>query len=66
MIEAALLWYKLYVSVLKDVGSELDPYNMCIAKKFINEKQCTIACYIDYNKISHIKQAVVDKTVKKI
>ena len=55
MIDSALLWYKLYCSVLKDVVSVLNSYNMCILNKLINGKQCTIACYIDDNKISHVK-----------
>ena len=33
MIESALLWYDLFVSVLKDMGFVLNPYDMCVAKK---------------------------------
>ena len=66
MIESALLWYDLFVSVLKDMGFVLNPYDMCVAKKTINVKQCTVAWYVDNNKISHVEQEVVDGMVAKI
>lgn len=66
MIESALLWYELYVSVLMEMGFEINPYDMCVANKMINGKQCTIAWYVDDNKVSHIEQAVVDEIIEKI
>lgn len=66
MIESALLWYELYVSVLKDMGFEINPYDMCVANKTINGKQCTIAWYVDNNKVSHVEQKVVDDVISKI
>ena len=32
MIESALLWYELFVTVLNDMGFEINPYHMCVAK----------------------------------
>ena len=58
-IESALLWYELYVKVLKGMGFVLNPYDKCVANKMINKKQCTIAWYVDDNKISHVDPAVV-------
>ena len=55
MIESALLWYYLFVSVLKDMGFVLNPYDMCVADKTINGKQCTIAWYVDDNRIFHVE-----------
>lgn len=52
-MESALLWYELYSMVLEDMGFELNPYDKCVANKTINGKQCTIAFYVDDNKISH-------------
>ena len=43
MIESALLWYDLFVSVLKDMGFILNPYDMCVANKTINGELCTVA-----------------------
>ena len=42
MIEYALLWYDLYMSVLRDMGFQLSTYDMCLANNDINGKQCTI------------------------
>ena len=47
MIESALLWYTLYVEVLHKEGFEINPYDRCVANKVINDKQCTIAWYVD-------------------
>ena len=66
MIESALLWYDLFVSALKGMGFVLDPYDMCVTNKTINGKQCTVAWYVDDNKISHVEQEVVDDIVAKI
>ena len=66
MIESALLWYELYTSVLMDMGFKLNPYDHCVANKIINGKQCTIAWYVDDNKISHVEQQVLDDIIGKI
>ena len=63
MIESALLWYTLYVTVLKKEGFVLNPYDKCVANKMYNEKQCTVAFYVDDNKLSHVDTAVVDKVL---
>ena len=39
MIESRLLWYELYVSILKELGFKLYPYGMFVANKTINGKQ---------------------------
>ena len=46
MIEYALLCRNIYVSVLKNMGFQLNPYVMCMTNKDINSKQCTIAWYV--------------------
>lgn len=40
---AALLWYQMFYSYLKELGFELSPYDPCVANKMINVKRCTIA-----------------------
>ena len=58
-VRSALLWYELFLDTLKEMGFELKPYNSCIANKIIEGNQCTIAWYVDVNKISHVKESVV-------
>ena len=41
------------------MGFKLNPYDRCVANKMINGKQCTIAWYVDDNKISHADPDVV-------
>ena len=66
MIESALLWYQLFVSVLQDLDFKLNPYDPCVANKIINGNQCTIAWYVDDNMISHKEEEVLEEIVSKI
>ena len=52
-IESALQWYVLYKTTLEKEGFELNPYDLCIANKVINNKQFTLCWYVDDNKASH-------------
>jgi len=65
-VQSALLWYELYSTTLKEIGFELNPYDLCVANTTIKGKQCTICWYVDDNKISHEDQEVVDSVIKKI
>jgi len=65
MIESALLWYELYVTVLLKDGFELNEYDKCVANKVINGKQCTIGWYVDDNTIGHVEDEVVDEVIEK-
>ena len=65
-VQSALLWYELYSNTLKEIGFELNPYDLCVANANINGKQCTLCWYVDDNKISHKDQEVVDSVIKKI
>mmetsp|Transcript_6126 Transcript_6126/g.8912 ORF Transcript_6126/g.8912 Transcript_6126/m.8912 type:complete len:317 (-) Transcript_6126:68-1018(-) len=58
-IESALLWYQLYVKILKGMCFVLNPYDKCVANRIINGKQCTIAWYVDDTKLSHVGPEVV-------
>lgn len=59
----ALLWYELYTNTLKDMGFELNPYDLCVASKMIDGKQCTIVWWVDDNKISHVSPHVVEEII---
>ena len=37
-VQSALLWYELYASTLKDMGFELNPYDLCVANADIEGK----------------------------
>ena len=65
-VRSALLWYELFVSVLQDFGFELNPYDPCVANATIEGTQCTIAWYVDDNKISHVNPAVVSSIIAHI
>ena len=66
MIESALLWYQLYVKILMDMGFILNPYDPCVANKIIDNKQCTIAWYVDDNIVTHKDPTVVESIIQKI
>ena len=42
-IRSAMLWYELFAVTLKGMGFVLNPYDLCVANKIIDGKQCTIA-----------------------
>ena len=60
-IESALLWYNLYVKTFDDLGFSINKHDICVAKKIIYGKQCTIVWYAENNKLSHVDpNAVTD------
>jgi hypothetical protein len=65
-VKSALLWYDLFSGTLEKMGFILNPYDTCVANKMIDGKQCTIAWYVDDNKISHEDSEVVSHVIEKI
>ena len=65
-VQSALLWYELFSNTLKGEGFLLNSYDPCIANKEINGTQCTIAWYVNDNKVSHVDEAVVTDILQKI
>ena len=65
-VKSALLWYNLFVTKLKKMGFVLNEYDPCIANCMIDGSQCTIAWYVDDNKISHKDPNVVTRMIKVI
>ena len=67
MIESALLWYSLYIEVLEKEGVTVNEYDKCVlVNKMIEGKQCTIAFYVDDNKLSHTNLKIVDGVLNTI
>ena len=48
------------------MGFILNPYDKCVANKEINGKQCTVAWYVDDNKLSHVQLVVVTEVLEVI
>ena len=48
------------------MGFTLNPYDSCVANKIIDGKQCTIAFYVNDNKISHEDSKVVSKVIEEL
>ena len=48
------------------MGFRINPYEKCIANKMINGKQCTLAWYMDDNKVSHEDPEVVTLVIAEI
>ena len=65
-LESALLWYNLYSTTLRKMGFELNPYDSCVANKMIDGHQCTVAFYVDDNKISHRDPKVVTRVINEL
>ncbi|KAL7563159.1 hypothetical protein ACA910_014438 [Epithemia clementina (nom. ined.)] len=65
-VKSALLWYQLFVSTLQGQGFELNPFDVCIANKMVDGKQCTVIWYVDDTKISHEDSQVVSDVIAAI
>ena len=65
-VEPALLWYKIYVSVLKDMVFQINPHDICVTNKYMNGKKCTIDWYIDYYNVSQVEHDVIDYSIIKV
>ena len=63
-VESALLWYDIYSKTLKPQVFLINPYDRCIANSTIQDKQCTIAWYVDDNKVSQVDEEVNTKVVE--
>jgi len=47
-------------------GLNLNPYDPCVANSQVKGKQCTVAWYVDDNKISHVDATVVTDVIEKL
>jgi len=65
-VQSALLWYKLFSTMLVDLGIELNPYDLCVANAIIDGKHCTIGWYVDNNIVTHIDPDTVTWVIDKI
>jgi len=56
----------LFTSTLKELGFEINPYDLCVANKTINGTQFTICWYVDDLKLSHMSEEIVKDVILKI
>ena len=56
----------MYSNTLKSQGFLINSYDRCIANSTIKYKQCTIAWYVDKNKVSHVHEEVNTKVIETI
>ena len=64
MVESTLLQCELHVIVRMCMVFALNPYDMSVANKMISGNQCTLTWFADYNKVSPVRQAVMDDIIK--
>jgi hypothetical protein len=61
IMKAALLYYQRFVTDLKSIDFEINPYDPCIANKIVKGKQLTVVWHVDDLKVSHVSSNVVTK-----
>ena len=65
-IKAARLFWENLSTQLVSMGFKINDYDMCVANKMINGKQCTICWHVDDLKISHVDQQVLEDLVDEL
>ena len=61
-----LFWKELTQFVTVDLGFTINPYDLCVASRTIDGKQCTILWHVDDIKMSHVSQDVLESIMKRI
>ena len=65
-LRAARLFWETLSGKLQEWGFILNPYDSCVANKYVNGQQCTITWHVDDLKISHVEEDVVRSVIQKI
>jgi hypothetical protein len=58
-LQAVLLFWQNLSGKLKKWGFKINPYDLCVANKTIDGKQCTVVWHVDDLKISHLDPKAV-------
>ena len=53
LVKSALLFYKKLAGELVNMGSDINPYGTCVAKKVEYGTQMTVTWHVDNLKVSH-------------
>ena len=59
-----LFWKELTQLVTVDLGFTINPYDLCVANKTIDGKQCTILWHVNDIKMPHVSQDVLESIMK--
>ena len=65
-IESALLWYNLFSTTIQGLVFEIKTYHKCVANKVLKVTQCTIAWYVDDNKLLHTNPEVISYIINEV
>ena len=65
-LRVARLFWETLSGKLQERGFILNPYDSCVANKYVNGQQCTITWHVDDLKISHVEEDVVRSVIQKI
>ena len=65
-LRAACLFWETLSGKLQEWGFTLNPYDSCVANKYVDRQQCTITWHVDDLKISHVDEQVVRSIIQKI
>jgi hypothetical protein len=65
-LHAARLFWKKLSSKLREWGFHTNPYDSCVANKWIDGKQLTVVWHVDDLKVSHVDPKVVDRFVQQM
>eukprot|EP00957_Ditylum_brightwellii_P084506 6426004-Ditylum_brightwellii.AAC.1 len=49
----SLLFYKKFRTDIETIGLEINPYNICVANRSVEEKQHIVTWHVDNVKLSH-------------
>jgi hypothetical protein len=61
MMIASILYYKKFRKDIKEIGFEINPYDICVANIIIDGKQQTVTWHVDDLKSSHMNKKVNDE-----
>jgi len=65
-LQAVMLFWRTLTAKLVDMSFEINPYDICVANKSIEGKQCTILWNLDDIKVSHCNAQVVTGVVNEL
>jgi hypothetical protein len=61
MLISSVLYYKKFRKDVESIGFKVNPYDPCVANRYVNGKQHTIVWHVDDVKSSHVDSKVNDK-----
>ena len=64
--QSALSWYQNFKTKLVNMGFVLNKYDLCVANKSVNSKQCIVCWYVDDANISHVDESVIGDVITQL